>query len=72
MYNIPLGIMNVYYVEELGEYIGEVIKLYVDKEGIRWGPYLKVKVWVDTSKPLIRGKLINFIDNHSWIAFKYK
>lgn len=57
--------MNIYFGEELGKLVGEVIELDVDNEGIGWGPYLRVKDRIDISKPLIRGKLINFTETQS-------
>lgn len=65
MHNVLLGMMNIYYREELGKSIREVIELDVDKEGIGWGLYLRVKVWLDISKPLIRDKLLNFAGSQS-------
>lgn len=56
-----MGMMNSCYGKELGKYIGEVIELDVDYDGIGWGPYLRVKVWLNISRLILRGKLINFV-----------
>lgn len=53
--------MNNVYGKDLGKVIGgEVIELDVDKDGNSWGPYLRIRVWVNLLKPLICGKLITF------------
>lgn len=44
----------------------------VDKDGVGWRPYLRVKVWVDITKPLVRGSLMNPLGNQTWIAMKYE
>lgn len=64
--------INSFYLEELGKFVGKIIELDVDKDGLGWGPYLCIKVWVDISKPLIRGRLMNFAGNQFWLAFKYE
>lgn len=56
----------------LGKAIGEVIECEVDSDGLGWGPFLRIKVWVDITKPLIQGSLISNQGNPLWIAFKYK
>lgn len=38
--------------------MGEVIEIDVDKDGLGWGPFLKVRVWVNITKPLPRGTLL--------------
>lgn len=43
--------MNKFYREKLGKAIGEVIDTNVDRDGVGWGPFLRIKVWVDITKP---------------------
>lgn len=65
MHMMSLGMMNSFYGEELEKFIGEVIKIDVDNDGIGWGPYLWVKVWMNISRLIIRGKIKNFLEpNH--------
>lgn len=64
-----MGMMNIFYKEELGRAIGEVIEL---DDGIGWGPYLKVKVWMNISNPILKGKLINFAGTQKWLTFRYE
>lgn len=44
----------------------------VDQDEIGWGPYLRVKVWVDIIKPLLRGSMINIAGAPTWIPFEYE
>lgn len=44
MHDVPLGMMNSFYREELGKSIDEVIELDVDNDSIELGLYLRVKV----------------------------
>lgn len=62
MHNIPFGMMNKVHGEMLGNTIGEIIEIDVDKDGVGWGPFLWVRVQVDIKKPLLRGNLINPTD----------
>lgn len=70
MFSLPLGMMNQAYREKLQKTINEVLDVNVDKEGMGWGPYLKIKVWVNIFKHLIRGSLINLAGNQLWISLK--
>lgn len=44
----------------------------VDQDGLGRGPYLHTKIWVDISKPLIYGSLINIEGKITWIPLKYE
>lgn len=50
----------------------EVIEVDVGQEWLGWGLYLRVKIWVDISIPLLRGSLINLEGIPTWISFKYE
>lgn len=54
MHNIPFGMMNKVYKIFLEKSPGEIIEVDVDKDGARWSPFLRVKIWVDITKPLVR------------------
>lgn len=53
--NLPLGLMNKHWGEELAKKIGIMEKIDVDAHGQAWGAYLRVKVKIDITKPLWRG-----------------
>lgn len=72
MHNISFGLMNRVYGETLEKTIGEIIKVDIDKDGAGWDHFLRVKILVDITKPLVRGNLINCSCNLLWITFKYE
>lgn len=70
LHDLLMGMMNRVYAERLGKSIGEIIEIDVDRERAGWGPYLRLKMWVDISKPLICGSLINVLGKQQWVSFK--
>ena len=62
--NSTVGIAN-----EIG------VPLLVDaaKSGLAWGPFLRIKVDVDITKPLMRSKMIHIEGmEKGWVYFKYE
>ncbi|KAF3957648.1 hypothetical protein CMV_017358 [Castanea mollissima] len=59
VFNIPIKSMN----STIGNYIANEIgiPLLVDAptSGLAWGPFLRIRVDVDITKPLMRGKMIH-------------
>lgn len=51
--------MNSFYGRKIGARIGWVEDIDVDSDGMGWGPCLRLKVWIDLIKPLMRGTLIS-------------
>lgn len=72
MHNIPFGMMNRICGEILEKVIGEIIEVNVDNDSAGRDPFLKVKIWVDITKPFLRGSFINYSGNPLCIAFKYE
>lgn len=70
--NIPFGMINKFYGKRIGKSIGKIIDYVVDKDGVGWDAFLRLKIWVDITKPLVRGCLIQNQDKPLWISFKYK
>lgn len=70
LHQLPLEMMNWKYGEFMGEFVGEVEEVDVDKDGVGLGPSLKVRVWIDITKPLMRGYLITLEDQPHWIHLK--
>lgn len=52
--DLPFGLMNNRWGWMLANKVGKVINVEVDAQGRAWGPYLRAKVQVDISKPLLR------------------
>lgn len=40
------------------------------KDGIGWGQFLRVKIVVDLSKPLARGRMLKVQGKSKWIPFE--
>lgn len=55
LHNIPLGGMTMNVGKNIGELAGKVLEIDVDNEGVGWGPYLRVKISINITKPLMRG-----------------
>lgn len=72
MHNIPLGMMNKAYGEKLGKAITEVLDIDIGKNGVGGGPFNRIKVWVNITKPLSCGSLINPTGNPLCSSFKYE
>ena len=73
LHDLPLGDMNPRSACEIGKIIGEVqfgFKEWGSQDG---SSYMRIRVWVDTSKPLYRGQKICLEDGKvSWVRFKYE
>lgn len=63
MHNILFGMMNKIYGKNLEKAIGELIEVDIDKVGASWGHFFWIKIWVNITKPFVRGSLINFLEN---------
>lgn len=50
----------------VGSTLGEVMTVDVDEEGLGWGKYLWVRVNLDITKPLARGRTIRVEGKQSW------
>ena len=73
VFNIPIKSMNSVVGTRIAKEIG--IPLVVDalKSGLAWGPFLRIRVDIDITKPLMRGKMIHIEDvEEGWVYFKYE
>ncbi|XP_038699544.1 uncharacterized protein LOC119996822 [Tripterygium wilfordii] len=72
VHNLPLAAMT----EKVGRLIGNSIGVCVDvdtqKNGIGWGPYLRIRVLISLHKPLPRGKKIDLPDRSVTVGFLYE
>ncbi|XP_042980067.1 uncharacterized protein LOC122310252 [Carya illinoinensis] len=71
-HNLPFAGMNRQLGEKIGEAIGKVHTVEVDEQGHSWGSYLRLKVDVDVTKPLVRGRMVNSGGKQLWSHFKYE
>ena len=53
--------------------IGNPLMVDAPKSGLAWGPFLRIRVDIDITKPLMRRKMIH-IENveEGWVFFKYE
>jgi hypothetical protein len=72
MYKLPLACMSKAIGYRIGATVGEVLEVEVDEEGVGWGEYLRVRIVLDLTKPLSRGRRLRLRDRSLWIPFKYE
>ena len=73
IFSIPIKSMNKVIGTRIGNEMGELIMVDAPKSGLAWSPFLQVRVNIDITKPLMRGKMIQIDDlEASWVAFKYE
>jgi hypothetical protein len=72
MYDLPLACMSKAIGLHIGVSVGEVLEADMDDEGVGWGEYLKVRIVLDLTKPLSRGRRLKLRDRSIWITFKYE
>ena len=63
-------------VEAVAEFIGETIRLVIksnDPIEMKGGTFMRVRVMVDVTRPLCRGRRISFDEEvEGWVAFQYE
>jgi hypothetical protein len=69
MYNLPLACMGSDIGEQIGATVGEVDQNDGEAE---WGEYLRVRIIIDLTKPLDRGRKINIRNKSTWVKLKYE
>jgi hypothetical protein len=57
---------------KIEESMGELEDVDVVSDGIRWGWCLRIRVVIDTKKPLEHGRALHVQDKSFWITFKYE
>jgi len=72
VHDMPLICLNWEVGYKIGETIGEVEDVDVTGEGIGWGRCLRIRVLINLSKPLERGRALNLNGKSVWISFRYE
>ncbi|KAJ0017174.1 hypothetical protein Pint_11951 [Pistacia integerrima] len=72
LHNMPFAAMNNDCGVQLASAIGKVLEVEVGENGLGWGSFLRVKVEVELTKPLVRGRILRIGEQKLWIAFKLK
>ena len=72
LFNLPLMSRTKETGWAIGSSIGEVMEVDVPDSGVIWGKSLRVRVRIDATKRLIRGKKITIEGGAArWVQFKY-
>ena len=73
VFNIPIKSMNISIGNHIANEIGIPLLIDAPKSGLAWGPFLRMRVDIDITKPLMRAKMLQ-IENvdKGWIYFKYE
>ena len=73
MYNLPLKHRTKETGLAIGTSLGEVVEVDVADSGVQWGKCLRVRVKIDVTRRLIRGRKIKIEDGEDrWVLFKYE
>lgn len=56
MHSFPFSWMNCHVGEHISCLLGTIEHVNVDQNGIRWGQFLRIRVSLDFTKPLVQGK----------------
>jgi hypothetical protein len=70
--NLPLVCMNMEIGKQIGAAIGEVEMIDTDEEGVGWGEFLRARIKLDITKPLLRGRRMKLGGNSIWARFQYE
>jgi hypothetical protein len=72
MYNPPLACMGKEIGLKIARSMGYVEEVDVIDDEAGWGEYLRVRVMLDLTKPLTRGRMLHLQNKSAWIDFKYE
>jgi hypothetical protein len=72
MLNMPLACMSREMGQKIGASMGTVVDVDVDEDGVGWGKFLRVRIILDLTKPLSRGRFLRLRDRTTWITFQYE
>ncbi|KAK7857388.1 uncharacterized protein CFP56_017742 [Quercus suber] len=73
IYNLPLKCRTKETGWAIGSSLGMVMDVDVPESGVQWGKCLRVRVRIDATKRLLRGKKISIESGESrWVSFKFE
>lgn len=72
IHNLPYSLLSSEVASGLGETLG-VVTMPKDHTEMRGGNFLRVRVAIDVSEPLCRGRRVKFDENEEgWVSFMYE
>jgi hypothetical protein len=72
MFNVLLPCVSKEVGFQIGTTMGVAEEVDTDVDGVEWGKYLRVRIKLDLTKPLARGRMINLLGKKVMIAFQYE
>jgi len=72
MYNLPPACMGRGVGFKMGASVRVVEEVDIFDGEAGWGEFLRVKIVIDLTKPLAKGRLLHIQNRSIWIPFKYE
>ena len=76
VYNLPIKSMIREVGEDISQDIGLFIEVDVPENGLGWGRFLRIRVDIDITEPLLRGCILEGDEGEGsvpfWVDFKYE
>lgn len=72
VHDMPLLFMTKGIGEKIGESLGQLVEIDIAGDGVGWGRCLRIRVVLDLTKPLDRGRAITLAGKSHWVIFKYE
>jgi hypothetical protein len=72
IHDMPLLCMTKGIGSKIGESMGRFLDIDLAGDGAGWGRCLRIRVEIDLSKPLERGRALNLKGTSHWVMFKYE
>ncbi|XP_059436809.1 uncharacterized protein LOC132169876 [Corylus avellana] len=72
VHDMPLLCMNKSIGTKIGSSLGKLEDVDVAGDGMGWGSCLRLRVTIDITKPLDRGRALRLNGKSNWVEFKYE
>ncbi|KAL8549913.1 hypothetical protein ACS0TY_008665 [Phlomoides rotata] len=73
IYDLPLGFFSEKIGQQLGDFVGRFVEYDESNKSSNWRSFMRIKVLVDVTRALKRGKCIKKVDGYVFVvSFKYE